>query len=227
VRVLAPGAQLSVLAAPAVLPPFGVCSGASGATNRFWVRRGETPLQPSPLPGKVSGFPLQSGDLFVMESSGGGGFGDPLERDPALVAADLAEGYVTSAAAEARYGVVLRAGAIDGGATAARRQALRAARVRVPLVGVADPDGSEGRAVRLSAATAARLGVTAGAIVELVNPRGAPLRAWVVGLTSGDGERVEVAPVAIRMLGLAEGAEVEVRRVHSGRLDAEAQPFGS
>jgi N-methylhydantoinase B len=227
VRVLAPGAQLSVLAEKAVLPPFGVCGGASGATNRFWVRRGDAALQPSPLPGKVSGFPLQPGDVFIMESSGGGGFADPLDREPTLVAADLAEGYVTSAAAEATYGVVLRAGAIDGGGTAARRRALRAARIRVPLVGVADLGASQGRAVRLSAATAARLGVSAGAIVELVNPRGAPLRAWVVGLTSGDGERAEVAPAAQRMLGLADGAEVEVRRVHSGRLGVSTQPFGS
>jgi N-methylhydantoinase B len=227
VRVLAPGAQLSVLAEKAVLPPFGVCGGASGATNRFWVRRGDTALQPSPLPGKVSGFPLQRGDVFIMESSGGGGFGDPLERDPALVAADLAEGYVTSAAAEATYGVVLRAGAIDGGSTAARRHEMRAARRSVPLVAVADLDASQGRTVRLGAATAERLGVNVGAIVELVNPRGAPLRAWVVGLTSGAGERAEVAPAAQRMLGLADGAGVEVRRVHSGRLDGEAQPFDS
>ncbi len=218
VRVLAPGAQLSVLAEKAVLPPFGVCGGGSGATNRFWVRRGDTPLQPSPLPGKVSGFPLQPGDLFIMESSGGGGFGDALARDPVRVAADLAEGYVTSTAAEPTYGVVLRAGTIDADATIARRQALLAARVRVPLVAVADLDVSQGRAVRLSAATAARLGVTAGAIVELVNPRGAPLRGWVTGLTPGDGERAEVSPVVLRMLGLGDGAEVEVRPVHSGVL---------
>jgi N-methylhydantoinase B len=51
-----------------------------------------------------------------MESSGGG-FGDPLERDPARVAADMSEGYVTPEAAEAIYGVVLR----DGVPTRRRR----------------------------------------------------------------------------------------------------------
>jgi N-methylhydantoinase B len=218
VRVLAPGAQLSVLAEKAVLPPFGVCGGGSGATNRFWVRRGTTSLQPSPLPGKVSGFPLQPGDVFIMESSGGGGFGDPLERDPARVAADLAEGYVTSAAAESTYGVVFRDGTIDVGATAARRQVLRATRVRVQLMAVDDLEIGPGRALRLSAASAARLGVLAGAIVELVNPRGAPLRGWVVGLTPGDGERAEASPMVLRMLGLTKGGEVEVRPVHSGAL---------
>jgi N-methylhydantoinase B len=59
VRIQASGTQLSVLAEKAVLPPFGVCGGAAGATNRFWVRRNSRPVQPSPLPGKVSGFPLE------------------------------------------------------------------------------------------------------------------------------------------------------------------------
>ncbi len=58
VRILAPGGQLSVLAEKAVLPPFGVCGGGAGATNRFWVRRDGEPVQPSALPGKVSGFPV-------------------------------------------------------------------------------------------------------------------------------------------------------------------------
>ena len=76
--------RLSVLAEKAVLPPFGVCGGGAGATNRFWVRRGEQPIQPSPLPGKVGGFPLRAAaTCSLMESSGGGGFGDPLDRDPA------------------------------------------------------------------------------------------------------------------------------------------------
>src|SRR5262250_2644012 len=39
VRILTSGTQLSVLAEKAVLPPFGVCGGGAGATNRFWVRR--------------------------------------------------------------------------------------------------------------------------------------------------------------------------------------------
>src|SRR5207302_97979 len=81
------GAQLSVLAEKSVLPPFGVCGGGPGATNRFWVRRDGRRVEASPLPGKVSAFPLEPGDVLLMESSGGGGFGDPLERDPARGAA--------------------------------------------------------------------------------------------------------------------------------------------
>src|SRR5262249_61618080 len=91
---------------------------------RFWVRgRGER-VQPSPLPGKVSGFPLELDDVLLMESSGGGGFGDPLERDAARVAADVGEGYITPTAAEVVYGVILRDGVPDRAAPAARRREL-------------------------------------------------------------------------------------------------------
>jgi N-methylhydantoinase B len=218
VRILVPATRLSVLAEKAVLPPFGVCGGGPGAPNRFWVRRGARPVQPSSLPGKVSGFPLETDDVLVMESSGGGGFGDPLARDPALVASDLAQGYVSPGAAETVYGVVWRDGEVDRAATAARRAALDAGRTRVRLAAASGLDSARGRVIRLDAVTAGRLGAAQGAVVEVVNPRGAPLRAWVADLLPGDGARAEVAPVALRMLALAEGAEVEVRAVHSGAL---------
>jgi N-methylhydantoinase B len=218
VRIQVAGSRLSVLAEKAVLPPFGVCGGGAGATNRFWVRRGEQPIQPSPLPGKVGGFPLEPGDVLLMESSGGGGFGDPLTRDPAAVAADIAEGYVTAGGAERDYGVVWRDGAVDAAATAATRAALLAARPRVRVTPAADLDADRGRLVRLDSQTAARLGIGPGAIVELVNPRGAPLRAWVATLLPGDGRRGELSPDALAMLGLTPGSEVELRAVHSGSL---------
>jgi N-methylhydantoinase B len=218
VRILAPHTRLSVLAERAVLPPFGVCGAGPGATNRFWIRRDGRAVQPSPLPGKVSAFPVLEGDVLMMESSGGGGFGDALERDPAMVVADLAEGYVTPAAAEAIYGVVLVRGVVDATATAARRAQLRAARHRVRLRAVPDVDEAPGRAVRIDEATARALGLVTGGVIELVNPRGAPLRAWVVGLLPGNGRRGEIAAAALRMLALTNGAEVEIRAVHSGVL---------
>ena len=218
VRIHVAGSRLSVLAEKAVLPPFGVSGGAAGACNHFWVRRGEQAIEPSPLPGKVSAFPLAIDDVLVMDSSGGGGFGDPLERALDAVAADLAEGYVTAAAAEAIYGVVLRGGAIDPEASARRREELRAARPRVRLRAVADLETERGRSIRLDADTADRLGVGAGAVVELVNQAGAPLRAWVTDVLPGNGHTAHVPPVALRMLALPEGAEVDIRAIHSGVL---------
>ena len=87
------------------------------------------------------------------------------------------------------------------------------------LIAAPGLDGPRGRAIRLDAATAGALGVGAGAVVELVNPRGAPLRAWVTDVVTGES-RAEIAPAALGMLGAAAGAEVDVRAVHSGLLRA-------
>jgi N-methylhydantoinase B len=222
VLIQTPGSRLSVLAEKSVLPPFGVCGGGAGATNRFWVRRNGRRVESSPLPGKVSAFPLQPGDVLLMESSGGGGFGDPLERDPARVIADIGEGYVTPPAAEAAYGVVLHDGALDIAATAAQRAKLRAGRILVRVVAGAGLDAEAGRQIRLGADAATRLGVGPGAVVELVNRRGAPLRAWVAGLSApspaGSSPVAELASAALRMLAIANNTEIEVRAVHSGML---------
>ncbi len=153
-----------------------------------------------------------------MESSGGGGFGDPLARDPAAVAADIAEGYVTPAGADRDYGVVWRDGAVDAAATRARREMRRATRPRVRLTPVGDLDADRGRLLRLDTETATALGVGPGAIVELVNPRGAPLRAWVAALLPGNGRRGEIAPNALAMLSPRDGDLIEIRAVHSGVL---------
>jgi N-methylhydantoinase B len=214
VRILSAGAHLSVLAEKAVLPPFGVCGGAAGEPNRFRVRRGGAIVEPSPLPGKVGSFPLRADDVVLIETSGGGGFGDALERDIERVKADVAEGYVSAAAAEARYGVVASDSGLDGRATRIQRAALRGQRIRTRLGAAGDLERAAGRAIRLDPETATRLGVRPGAVVEIVNPSGAPLRAWVTEV----GGRAAVSPLALRMLGIAEGADVEIRAVHSGLL---------
>ena len=214
IRVLCAGARLSVLAEKAVLPPFGVCGGAAGAPNRFRVRRDGDVIEPSPLPGKVGGFPLRVDDVVLIETSGGGGFGDPLEREPDRVVADLAEGYVSAGAGETTYGVLFGERVVDVTATRRRRERLRAQRIRTRLVAAGNLEHAAGRAIRLDAQTAAQLGVTAGAVVEVVNPRGAPLRAWVAEI----GAPTAVSPLALRMLGVADDTDVELRAVHSGRL---------
>ncbi len=66
--------------------------------------------------------PVPAGETLVMEMPGGGGFGDPRSRDPALVAEDVLNGMVSRAAAASAYGVVLTAeGQVDEGATRERR----------------------------------------------------------------------------------------------------------
>ena len=57
---------------------------------------------------KVNALPLAAGTIWELKTGGGGGFGDPLERDPERVREDVLDGYVTPAAGERDYGVVLR-----------------------------------------------------------------------------------------------------------------------
>jgi N-methylhydantoinase B len=73
---------------------------------------------------KVNALPLEAGDVVETRTGGGGGFGDPLERDPDRVCKDVADGYVTREAAVRDYGVVLGDdGAADLVATRTRRTA--------------------------------------------------------------------------------------------------------
>jgi N-methylhydantoinase B len=56
---------------------------------------------------KTPATPMATGDLISIRTGGGGGFGNPLERDPEMVARDVRDGYVTSDAARSSYGVYL------------------------------------------------------------------------------------------------------------------------
>jgi N-methylhydantoinase B len=73
---------------------------------------------------------LRENDIFFMRFGGGGGYGDPLERDPAFVQKDIQTGLVSSEAAEALYGVVLgKTFALDLVATEKKRAAMRQERI--------------------------------------------------------------------------------------------------
>ena len=78
-------------------------------------------------------FPLKGEDALYVRSDGGGGFGDPLEREPARVQADVEAGTVSAEVAASVYGVVLANGAVDEAATAARRETLRQTRLATPI----------------------------------------------------------------------------------------------
>lgn len=78
------------------------------------------------LPPKGTGLRAPAGSVFVLRTSGGGGLGDPLERDPELVAADVREHRVSRDAARRDYAVVLAAdGSVDHGATRRAREDRR------------------------------------------------------------------------------------------------------
>jgi N-methylhydantoinase B len=103
-------------------PPYGLDGGEPGApSSNVVVSGGETRELPT-MP--MHAFTLGRGDRFTHSSAGGGGFGDPCERDPAAVLDDVLDGKVTAATARERYGVVIAGDGVDLDAT----RELRAAR---------------------------------------------------------------------------------------------------
>jgi N-methylhydantoinase B len=64
------------------------------------------------LPGLNDDVPLPAGTLLRLRTTGGGGWGDPFEREPELVLRDVVRGLVSEEAAERDYGVVVREGRI-------------------------------------------------------------------------------------------------------------------
>ena len=158
----------------------GACGAASPARTAIFCCG--CPARTISAPWTRSHYPVPVNSEVIVRTGGGGGWGDPLERDAALVRADVIEELVSRRAAEELYGVVLRDDlTLDEAATARRRNALRsAAKVgRKPMAAsdavlkpprlsflrrLADRGGGRGprrrrpyaHAVRAAAATAAR-----------------------------------------------------------------------
>ena len=104
-------------------PPFGLMGGAPGGLSGNTVHRRS---------GEEEAFPpmfsdgLAAGELYHHVQAGGGGWGDPLDRDPQRVADDVRNGKVGREAARARYGVILGHDlVVDAAATASTRRAMR------------------------------------------------------------------------------------------------------
>jgi N-methylhydantoinase B len=103
-------------------PPFGVAGGESAKLNAFFYETKDGMKTP-PLVSKITDVKIAQGQKVRLETPGGGGFGDPTQRDSVLVARDVALGYVSRNAARDDYGVVIRAdGSVDGAATEAQRK---------------------------------------------------------------------------------------------------------
>ncbi len=126
IRTLVDCAFLSV-ADRSILSCWGLKGGRAGKPFRVTV----DPDGPAErvLEGLVDDEAIPAGTLVRIDTTGGGGWGDPLERDPALVALDVAQGKVSSASARADYGVIVD----DPMGTAALRAELRATRGPLPF----------------------------------------------------------------------------------------------
>lgn len=106
-------------------PPRGVRGAAGGQPPAAWVEAaGSGERREVPTVGRIE---LRRGERIVSITPGGGGYGDPLERDVATVLDDVSESRVSAAAALADYGVVIREGVVDAEATERERRARSAA----------------------------------------------------------------------------------------------------
>jgi N-methylhydantoinase B len=131
VRMLAPGSVLSAMERT-LCPPWGLHGGKDALANRFSIVRKDGTLERLATGKTASHVSLDVGDGFLVEVGGGGGFGNPWERDPERVLADVRSGYVSLAAARDDYAVVVhrngRKFGLDVDATRQLRNRFRDAR---------------------------------------------------------------------------------------------------
>jgi N-methylhydantoinase B len=112
------GADVFLIGERGKYPPFGVNGGGAAALNRFIYETDGGTVTP-PLVSKITDVKIRQGHKVRLETPGGGGFGDPLARDPDRVARDVRLGYVSHEAARRDYKVVLADdGSLDAQATA-------------------------------------------------------------------------------------------------------------
>jgi len=94
-----PPVNLGIQAGRYQHPAEGLFGGKRGAKARFLV---------NDVPGNPYGLTeLEPGDVVTIDAPGGGGYGDPLNRKPEMVAHDVIEGYVSIESAKVDYGVVI------------------------------------------------------------------------------------------------------------------------
>jgi N-methylhydantoinase B len=124
-RVLADDVYFGVRSDKSVHRPHGLAGGGEGAPAVSRIRSGVNDVALPPMP--VKPITLHKGDVYRHVMAGGGGFGNPLERDAEKVRADVLDGKVTIDHARDAYGVVIMNDA-EGRVDIAATRELRAAR---------------------------------------------------------------------------------------------------
>jgi N-methylhydantoinase B len=113
-------------------PMPGVAGGKAGEPNKMVIRYGSD--DPYDVAHTADWVPMKAGQRLLYDYGGGGGWGDPLDRDPAAVLDDVLDEYVSVEGAQRDYGVVLTGSledltlAVDDAATTRLRADRRAAR---------------------------------------------------------------------------------------------------
>lgn len=100
--------NISFLGDHAIVPPTGISLGYAGSAAKWeLVRSGKTQLISPTFRSKVTGFVIKNNDIIRISTQGGGGYGDPLAREPEMVLEDYLEDKVSVEQAKEIYGVVI------------------------------------------------------------------------------------------------------------------------
>jgi N-methylhydantoinase B len=103
-RLLRGSARASMVMDHGRFGPKGAQGGADGGVNRVVVLHADGTRYVPPHLSKDQNIQLAAGDVVAVSTPGGGGFGDPAERDPRLIEQDVRRGYYTSDDARLRFG---------------------------------------------------------------------------------------------------------------------------
>jgi N-methylhydantoinase B len=104
-EVLDNDARFSLRSTKHTIAPKGIDGGANGKTGHCTLNPGKPDERA--IPSRFSDHVLHPGDVFSLETPGGGGLGDPLQRDPRRVFSDVRNGYVTRERAREVYRVAV------------------------------------------------------------------------------------------------------------------------
>jgi N-methylhydantoinase B len=120
-RVFSPGSRITARNRDrSFFRPWGTLGGRAAGLSDMVLNPGRDDFQRL---GNIDTAILQPGDVLEIRSAGGGGRGNPIERETWRVAQDVARGYVSSETAERDYGVVIRDGMVDEAETEKIRSA--------------------------------------------------------------------------------------------------------
>jgi N-methylhydantoinase B len=103
--MLASSATLSILAERTKIPPWGLYGGKPGSKGEYLIVKPDG--KRIVLNSKCT-LRIGMGDVLIVRTPGGGGYGDPLERDPNLVLKDVVNGLVSLDSAKNDYGVLIK-----------------------------------------------------------------------------------------------------------------------
>lgn len=163
----------SILGDHGVVPPAGLYGGHPAAPSRWEVTREGEVITISPqFRSKVTAFPLKAGDIIRISTQGGGGYGDPLERDPAQVREDALDRKVSPEQAADAYGVVLDPQSLEVNeeATRQRRAELAASRISLTPQKGQEPTLEGGMRIAWVSPTLKDRGVSDGDMAEAFSP---------------------------------------------------------